>query len=104
MSMTLGVLLVVGGSGLLRRRGWGRRVCLGWTVLKMVLVIYLATIQYQIAIDQAEVMRNEPGFQSLPGLQCRVRLITAAPTIFPLMIVNRCSTSSDVHRVFIQRA
>lgn len=67
LSMTLGVLLVVGGSGLLRRRGWGRRVCLGWAVLKMALVIFMAIIQYQIAIDQAEAMRNEPGFQSLPA-------------------------------------
>ncbi|MCH7545702.1 MAG: hypothetical protein IID30_04785 [Planctomycetes bacterium] len=65
--MALGVLLVVGGSGLLRRRGWGRRVCLGWAGLKMVLVIYMATIQYQIAIDQAEAMKNDPNFQALPA-------------------------------------
>lgn len=67
LSMALGVLLVVGGSGLLRRRGWGRRVCLGWAGLKMVLVIFMATIQYQIAIDQAEAMKNDPNFQALPA-------------------------------------
>ena len=67
LSMALGVLLVVGGSGLLRRRGWGRRVCLGWAGLKMVLVIFMATIQYQMAIDQAEAMKNDPNFQALPA-------------------------------------
>lgn len=65
--MTLGVLLVVGGTGLMRRRGWGRRVCLGWAVLKMALVIFMATIQYQIAIVQAEAISNDPNMQSLPA-------------------------------------
>ena len=65
--MALGILLLVGGSGLLKRRSWGHRVCLGWAGLKMILVIYMATIQYQIAIDQAEAIRNDPNMQSLPA-------------------------------------
>ena len=66
-SLALGILLLVGGIGLYRRRRWGRRVLMGWAGMKMILVIFSAALQYQMAIDQAEAMRNEPGFQTLPA-------------------------------------
>ena len=67
LGLTLGVLLLVGGLGLQSRRGWGRRVCLGWAGLKVLLVVVNAIIQFQMALDQAEAMKNDPNVQAMPA-------------------------------------
>jgi len=63
----LGIGLLVGGIGLLRRRAYAATACLGWAALKMVYVLASAFVGYQVNVAQFEAMQNDPNMAGMPA-------------------------------------
>lgn len=63
----LGIGLLVGGVGLVRRRPFAATACLGWAILKMVYVLASAFVGYQVNVAQFEVMQNDPNMAGMPA-------------------------------------
>lgn len=73
LTMVVAIVLLIGGIGLLRRRAWGRRTCMTWAGLKMVLVVCNSVLsyifqqaQFQAMVEDPNMAGNMPGF--LPAL------------------------------------
>lgn len=60
------VMLIVGGSGLIKRRPWGRRVCMIWSVLKMILVMVSSVLSFFIFRENMEAVLQQQGTAGLP--------------------------------------
>jgi hypothetical protein len=56
LNVIVAILLLSGGVGLLKRRGWAPRVSMAWAVLKMVLVMVGVGIGYVVQQRMAETM------------------------------------------------
>ena len=64
--LAVGVVLILAGVGLLKRRGWGPKATISWAVLKMLLVVGTSVIAYGQATAAFDRMADLPNLQSLP--------------------------------------
>ena len=68
LTMVLAIVLLIGGIGLLRRCGWGRRTCMTWAGLKMVLVVGNSVLSYMVQQAQFQAMAEDPNMAgNMPG-------------------------------------
>ncbi|MCH8253382.1 MAG: hypothetical protein IID36_13120 [Planctomycetes bacterium] len=64
--LAVGVVLILAGVGLLKRRGWGPKATISWAVLKMLLVVGTSVIAYGQAKAVFDLMADDPNLQNLP--------------------------------------
>ena len=64
--LAVGVVLILAGVGLLKRRGWGPKATISWAVLKMLLVIGASVGGYGQAKTLIDRMVDDPNMQGLP--------------------------------------
>ena len=56
----LAVLLLAGGIGLVRRRRWAPKVCVGWALGKIAAAFATAAVGYQMQEAQMKMFANDP--------------------------------------------
>ncbi len=59
LSLSLAVLLLAAGIGLIRRRAWAPPLCRAWAVLKMLLVLAGSVVGYQIGRESFDMMSQQ---------------------------------------------
>lgn len=64
--LAVGVVLILAGVGLLKRRAWAPRATIAWAVLKMLLVIGASVGGYGQAKALIDRMADDPNMQGLP--------------------------------------
>ena len=65
-SLALGVLLLVAGIGLLRRRSWSRKASVVWSILRMTYAIPTGVLGYIVNTAQFEAMEQAAASSSSP--------------------------------------
>ncbi len=67
LMLGVAVLLLVAGTGLVRRRGWAPKISVLWSIVKIVLVAVNSIFSYKIAQAQFAALADDPGMAQVPS-------------------------------------
>lgn len=83
ISLVLSTLLIILGVGLLKRRHWTVGICPYWSIVKILVVISEATLQYKMNVDQMQTISQQtPGMPGInPGVSSAIGIFSFVVTL-----------------------
>ncbi len=79
VSIGLGGLLLASGVGVLKRRRWGARLGIAWSVIKMIYAIPATLIGYLVNVEQFKAMADAAEQSAVPVSGFYAMISTYAP-------------------------